>query len=411
LVEPFVKASARIFPFIDDQGRTRLSSDAKKQAEATRRLVVSEGLRLGILRAEHLNDTAQLARQMKVLVPDLMSLSAIESASRRAKTVITGMNFTVELRPPEVTDEDVEESIRNFTMEGVPPPDFDPHVPLQNFTSFVSRALYFFPTPRIGGRTLRGFIAREWKEHVVAKLKALVLRQRIHTNCLRPHYLLPPAVSKPYTEPIAAPITEERDGSEEGGRQDSVAARPRSATGAAVGASKRKGHGQPAKKTAGQTRNLLARDSDDEELVTPAPAVRRARMVTTGTKNVSTSQSRKAATARKNQRTKAPVQSTGETKRRYRPGTVALREIRKYQKSTDLLIRKAPFARLVREIMQDFKPDIRIRPDALLAFQEAAEHYLVSLLEGANIAAIHAKRITIQPKDMQLVIRLRWPHD
>ncbi|WVR04962.1 histone H3 [Kwoniella sp. DSM 27419] len=92
---------------------------------------------------------------------------------------------------------------------------------------------------------------------------------------------------------------------------------------------------------------------------------------------------------------------------RYRPGTVALREIRRYQKSTELLIRKLPFQRLVREIAQDFKTDLRFQSSAVLALQEASEAYLVSLFEDTNLAAIHAKRVTIQPKDLQLARRLR----
>ena len=92
---------------------------------------------------------------------------------------------------------------------------------------------------------------------------------------------------------------------------------------------------------------------------------------------------------------------------RYRPGTVALREIRKYQKSTDTLIRKAPFQRLVREILQDFKSDFRMQSTALLAMQEAAEAYLVGLFEDCNLCAIHAKRVTIMPKDIQLARRIR----
>ncbi|KAK0486975.1 histone H3 [Armillaria luteobubalina] len=96
--------------------------------------------------------------------------------------------------------------------------------------------------------------------------------------------------------------------------------------------------------------------------------------------------------------------ATGGVKKphRYRPGTVALREIRRYQKSTDLLIRKLPFQRLVREIAQDFKTDLRFQSSAVMALQEAAEAYLVSLFEDTNLAAIHAKRVTIQPKDMAL---------
>ncbi|KAK1921717.1 putative DNA binding protein [Papiliotrema laurentii] len=92
---------------------------------------------------------------------------------------------------------------------------------------------------------------------------------------------------------------------------------------------------------------------------------------------------------------------------RYRPGTVALREIRRYQKSTELLIRKLPFQRLVREIAQDFKTDLRFQSSAIGALQEASEAYLVSLFEDTNLAAIHAKRVTIQPKDLQLARRLR----
>ena len=88
-------------------------------------------------------------------------------------------------------------------------------------------------------------------------------------------------------------------------------------------------------------------------------------------------------------------------------GTVALREIRKYQKSTELLIRKLPFQRLVREIAQDFKTDLRFQSSAVLALQEAAEAYLVGLFEDTNLCAIHAKRVTIMPKDIQLARRIR----
>ena len=94
--------------------------------------------------------------------------------------------------------------------------------------------------------------------------------------------------------------------------------------------------------------------------------------------------------------------------RRYRPGTVALREIRRYQKSTELLIRKLPFQRLVREIAQDLgKMSIRFQSGAIIALQEASEAYLVGLLEDSNLCAIHAKRVTIMPKDIQLACRIR----
>jgi len=92
---------------------------------------------------------------------------------------------------------------------------------------------------------------------------------------------------------------------------------------------------------------------------------------------------------------------------RFRPGTVALREIRKYQKSTELLIRKLPFQRLVREIAQDFKTDLRFQSSAIAALQEASESYLVGLFADSNLCAIHAKRVTIMPKDVQLARRIR----
>ena len=98
---------------------------------------------------------------------------------------------------------------------------------------------------------------------------------------------------------------------------------------------------------------------------------------------------------------------TGTTFHRFRPGTVALRQIRKYQKSTDLLIQKIPFRRLVRELALDIDNQKRFQGSALRAIQEAAEAYIVSLLEEANLCAIYAKRITIQPKDLQLAKRLR----
>ena len=91
---------------------------------------------------------------------------------------------------------------------------------------------------------------------------------------------------------------------------------------------------------------------------------------------------------------------------RYRPGTVALREIRRYQKSTDLLIRKLPFQRLVREIAQDHKQALRFQGSALLALQEASEAYLIGFFEDTNLCAIHAKRVTIMPKDIQLTCRM-----
>ena len=108
-------------------------------------------------------------------------------------------------------------------------------------------------------------------------------------------------------------------------------------------------------------------------------------------------------------RKSAPNADGGKPKRpyRYKPGTVALREIRKYQKSTEPLIRKVPFQRLIREIAQEFKTDIRFQSSAMVALQEASEAYLVGLFEDTNLCAIHAKRVTIMPRDIQLARRIR----
>ena len=103
--------------------------------------------------------------------------------------------------------------------------------------------------------------------------------------------------------------------------------------------------------------------------------------------------------ATKAARKSAPATGGVKKPHRYRPGTVALREIRRYQKTTELL--------LVREIAQDFKTDLRIQSSAVMALQEACEAYLVGLFEDTNICAIHAKRVTIMPKDIQLARRIR----
>ncbi len=94
---------------------------------------------------------------------------------------------------------------------------------------------------------------------------------------------------------------------------------------------------------------------------------------------------------------------------RSRPGTVALREIRRFQKTTDLLIRKAPFQRVVREITQNLFPhkDLRFQSLAVLALQEASEAYMIGMFDDTNLCALHAKRVTIMPRDMLLARRLR----
>ena len=94
-------------------------------------------------------------------------------------------------------------------------------------------------------------------------------------------------------------------------------------------------------------------------------------------------------------------------KRRFRPGTVALREIRRYQKSVDLLISKAPFQRFIRSISDGIDTQVRFQSSAYLALQEASESYLTGLFEDANICAIHASRVTIMKKDLDLARRIR----
>ena len=124
---------------------------------------------------------------------------------------------------------------------------------------------------------------------------------------------------------------------------------------------------------------------------------------------------RKKAAARMAKKGGQKAPKGGVKKRyRYRPGTVALKQIRQYQKSTELLIRKLPFQRLVREIASDSEViksplcgKVRFQSAAIMALQEAAEAYLVGLFEDTNLCAIHAKRVTIMPKDIQLARRIR----
>ena len=99
-------------------------------------------------------------------------------------------------------------------------------------------------------------------------------------------------------------------------------------------------------------------------------------------------------------------QRTGRVRKpkRYRPGTVALREIKRYQKSTELLIRKIPFQRLVREVVTSLfsNENYRFQSTALLALQEASEDYLVRMFSQVNDLAIHGKRVTIKPEDIHI---------
>ena len=124
-----------------------------------------------------------------------------------------------------------------------------------------------------------------------------------------------------------------------------------------------------------------------------------ARTKTTARKHTGSKAPRKVL-AQKSARKNAPADGGIKKPHRFRPGTVALREIRKFQKSTELLIRKMPFQRLVREISQEHKSDLRFQQSAIMAIQEATEAYMVSLFEDTNLCAIHAKRVTIMPKDI-----------
>ena len=100
------------------------------------------------------------------------------------------------------------------------------------------------------------------------------------------------------------------------------------------------------------------------------------------------------------QRSPKSKPASGGVKRphRYRPGTVALREIRRYQKSTDRLIKKLPFARFVKELIQDMNKTLRVTAAAFDALHQATEDFIVRVFEDVNLLAIHAKRITIQPR-------------
>ena len=111
--------------------------------------------------------------------------------------------------------------------------------------------------------------------------------------------------------------------------------------------------------------------------------------------------------ATKAARKSAPATGGVKKPHRYRPGTVALREIRRYQKSTELLLPKLPFQRLLREIVQDYVTTLHFQDTTIMAMKEASEAYLVGLFEDTNLCAIHAKRVTIMPKDIQLARRIR----
>ena len=121
-----------------------------------------------------------------------------------------------------------------------------------------------------------------------------------------------------------------------------------------------------------------------------------------------TARAKKGLGSKKSKAPKAAGATTGVKRaHRWRPGTVALREIRKFQQSTSLLVQRAPFQRLVRELAAGQKEGLRFQSSAVQAIQEATESYVISLLADTNLCAIHTRRVTIQPKDVQLALRLR----
>ena len=128
-------------------------------------------------------------------------------------------------------------------------------------------------------------------------------------------------------------------------------------------------------------------------------------------KYIAKKSSRGSKKPRKRYNTKAAKKTvnTGGIKkpRRYKPGTIARKEIRKYQKSTELLIRKLPFQRLTKSIAQGVRLDTRFQRSAVLALQEASEAYLVGLLEDCNLCARHSRRVTIMDRDLHLAKRIR----
>uniref|UniRef100_A0A1B0AEM6 Core Histone H2A/H2B/H3 domain-containing protein n=1 Tax=Glossina pallidipes TaxID=7398 RepID=A0A1B0AEM6_GLOPL len=131
-----------------------------------------------------------------------------------------------------------------------------------------------------------------------------------------------------------------------------------------------------------------------------------ARTTETARKSTRGKSTRKQLTV-KAARKSAPTTRVVNKAHRYRPGTVALHEIRRYLKSTELLMRRLPFQRLVREIAKDCKTDLRFQPASIGTLQEACEVYMIGLFEHINLCAIHAKRVAIMPKDIQLNKELR----
>lgn len=115
----------------------------------------------------------------------------------------------------------------------------------------------------------------------------------------------------------------------------------------------------------------------------------------------------KASKADKAKKKTAPAEGGMKAKRRFRPGTVAIREIKRYQKATKFMLAVAPFQRFIRVISEGIDGTLRFQSQALVALQEAAESYLTGLFEDANLCAIHATRVTVMKKDLDLARRIR----
>ncbi|KAF8605487.1 histone-fold-containing protein [Ceratobasidium sp. AG-I] len=164
---------------------------------------------------------------------------------------------------------------------------------------------------------------------------------------------------------------------------------------------------------AGPSKKKRSRPSDGDDMEAATPPKKKAH---TARKSTGGKAPRRSSVAGPSKgRGRAEEEEPGKKKRRFKPGVVALREIRRYQKSTDLLIAKLPFSRVVREVAEamttqsggGYPSGLRWQSSALLALQEATEAYLVHLFEDTNLCAIHAKRVTIMQRDIQLARRIR----
>ncbi len=119
----------------------------------------------------------------------------------------------------------------------------------------------------------------------------------------------------------------------------------------------------------------------------------------------------KKAESKSTKGSKAISKTQDGKKRRYKPGTVTLRTIKKLQKGTNQLLQKAPVQRSIRRIAKEFDPTCRMTPDALFAIQEATEAYIISVMEDCQMCAVHAKRVSVQRADMILARKIRGDID